>query len=297
MLTSTKAPLDGRVFRGADTVRHGLLTSDQLRTDAWIRLRHDVYADARLKRDHELACRGALARLPASTVFAGPSAAFLHGLTHAATYADDVHVITPLSVRVGSQRSLRVHRLDLAPDEMLTIGAHTLTSPSRTAWDVARWLAPLDAVPIVDALLNRHLTTVEACADHLARQRGRHGWRRAGTVYALADPGARTPAESRLRLLLIRAGLPRPAAQCPVQVSPAQVVRADLGWERWRVAMEHDGHLDRRRHRLLVTAGWTVVRVTGGRLRTDFPGVVHEVGNALAARGWRGQGQLRIRPL
>ncbi|MEK8109080.1 hypothetical protein NKG94_38625 [Micromonospora sp. M12] len=29
-----------------------------------VRLRHDIYADARLERDHALACRAALLRLP-----------------------------------------------------------------------------------------------------------------------------------------------------------------------------------------------------------------------------------------
>jgi hypothetical protein len=89
------AALYGRVFRGREAVRHGLITPDDLRSRAWIRVRHDVYADARLTRDHELACRAALARLRPTAVLAGPSAAFLHGVEHAAGYGDDVHVITP----------------------------------------------------------------------------------------------------------------------------------------------------------------------------------------------------------
>ncbi len=98
------AALSGRVFRGREAVRHGLITPDHLRSRAWIRLRHDVYADARLARDHELACRAALARLRPTAVLAGPSAAFLHGVEHAAGYEDDVHVITPPTDRVGTQR-------------------------------------------------------------------------------------------------------------------------------------------------------------------------------------------------
>lgn len=66
-----------QVFRGSEALHHDLLTPDELRSSAWTRVRHDVYADARLDHDHELACRGALARLPPSTVIAGPSAAFL----------------------------------------------------------------------------------------------------------------------------------------------------------------------------------------------------------------------------
>ena len=85
--------LEWRVFRGADAVRRGLLTEHQLRSQAWIRLRQDVYADARLDRDHALVCRAVALRTPPGVLLAGPSAAYLHGVDHAAAFTDDVHVI------------------------------------------------------------------------------------------------------------------------------------------------------------------------------------------------------------
>ncbi|MFD0787804.1 hypothetical protein ACFQZ8_28190, partial [Micromonospora azadirachtae] len=101
--------LTWQVFRGSTAVRQGLLTEHQLRSGAWIRLRHDVYADARLDRDHALACRAALLRLPPGVLIAGPSAAYLHGVDHAATFTDDVHVLVPPQMRIGTQRGLRLH--------------------------------------------------------------------------------------------------------------------------------------------------------------------------------------------
>ncbi|MEV0721343.1 DUF559 domain-containing protein [Micromonospora purpureochromogenes] len=98
-----------QVFRGSDAVRHGVLSPDQLRSSAWVRLRHDVYADARLERDHGLACRAVSLRMPAGTVLAGPSAAYLHGVEHAAGFADDVHVLAPWATSVRTQRGVRVH--------------------------------------------------------------------------------------------------------------------------------------------------------------------------------------------
>ncbi len=287
------ATLSGQVFRGAEAIRRGVLTIDELRGSAWTRVRHDVYADARLEHDHALACRGALARLPPTTVIAGSSAAFLHGVDHAATYADDVHVITPPGVRVGAQLRLRVHHLDLRPDEIA--GTPLRTTPARTAWDVARWLRPIDAIPIVDALLAGDLTTSEALTRQLRRNTGRRGWRRAERVFALADGGAQSPAESRLRVHLVLAGLPRPVAQCPVRVSPTLVLHPDLGWPEWRVAVEYDGnwhadaeqlHRDRQRLNQLVGAGWMVLHVTSRRLRADRPAVIREVRGALTTRGW-----------
>lgn len=103
------AELAWQVFRGSDVIRRGLLTRHQLRGASWVRLRHDVYADARLDRDHGLACRAALLRLPVGALIAGPSSAYLHGVEHAAGFQDDVHVLLPRTARVDSQPGIRVH--------------------------------------------------------------------------------------------------------------------------------------------------------------------------------------------
>ncbi|MEV1145943.1 DUF559 domain-containing protein [Micromonospora sp. NPDC049799] len=103
------AALAWQVFRGSDAVGHDLLTEHQLRSSAWIRLRHDVYADARLERDHALACRAAALRLPNGVWIAGPSAAYLHGVEHAASFTDEVHVLVPGPGRLGAQKGIRLH--------------------------------------------------------------------------------------------------------------------------------------------------------------------------------------------
>ncbi|MFG2063335.1 hypothetical protein ACGFIK_18185 [Micromonospora sp. NPDC048871] len=105
------ATLAWQVFRGSEAIRDRLLTRHQLRGGAWVRLMHDVYADARLDRDHELLCRAASLRLPAGVLMAGPSAAYLHGIEHAATFTDEVHVLAPMHLRLGSQHGIRVHTL------------------------------------------------------------------------------------------------------------------------------------------------------------------------------------------
>ncbi|SCG77706.1 Transcriptional regulator, AbiEi antitoxin, Type IV TA system [Micromonospora echinaurantiaca] len=104
-----------QVFRGSDAIRRGLLTRHQLRSASWIRLLHDVYADARLDRDHGLTCRAALLRLPPDAAIAGPSAAYLHGIEHAASFTDEVHVLVPRTIRVDSQRGIRVHSVGPLP--------------------------------------------------------------------------------------------------------------------------------------------------------------------------------------
>lgn len=284
------------MFRGTEAVHRGLLTEHQLRSKAWLRVRHDVYADARLDRDHLLACRAALTRLPAGTLLAGPSAAYVHGVDHAAGFTDDVHVITATAVRIGTQRSLRVHHTDVDPSEVGAGPGLPRTTGTRTAWDVAVWLDTLAAVPIVDTLLARGLTTAPALDALVERYAGRPGWRRAQRVFALTDPGAQSPPESGLRVRFVLAGLPRPVAQLPVRLPSGVVLHPDLAWEQWQVAVEYDGHWhadaeqlhrDRRRLNQLVTAGWTVLHVTSRRLHNDFPAILREVRAALTAKGWR----------
>ncbi|WP_431942732.1 hypothetical protein [Micromonospora marina] len=103
-----------QVFRGSEAIRRGLLSRHHLRGASWIRLRQDVYADARLDRDHALACRAALLRLPPGAAIAGPSAAYLHGVEHAAGFTDDVHVLLPATVRADSQPGVRVHHAPMS---------------------------------------------------------------------------------------------------------------------------------------------------------------------------------------
>ncbi|KOX09473.1 hypothetical protein ADK66_12145 [Micromonospora sp. NRRL B-16802] len=122
-----------QVFRGSDAVRDGLLTEHQLRSAAWVRVRHDVYADARLDRDHALACRAVLLRLPPGVIVGGPSAAYLHGVEHAAAFTDDVHVLVPRPLRVGAQRGLRVHVGVGVPSPETSAGERSGTTPGSAA--------------------------------------------------------------------------------------------------------------------------------------------------------------------
>jgi very-short-patch-repair endonuclease len=74
--------------------------------------------------------------------------------------------------------------------------------------------------------------------------------------------------ESRIRMALVLAGLPRPAVQHPV-VLGSRLFRLDLAYPRARLGIEYDGELHRSQQRarrdlereaLLTAGGWTVLR-------------------------------------
>jgi hypothetical protein len=297
--------LQWQVFRGSEAVRQGLLTPHRLRNTCWIMVRPDIYADSRLERDHALACHAVALKLPSDAVFAGPSAAYLMGVEHAAEYADDVHVIVPTKRIPLLQTGLRAHGIDLASGEIVGAGDLRRTTAIRTAWDVAQWLPIVPAVTVIDGML-AHAGLELATFDAVIRAReGQRGWRLAHRAASLADGGAQSPPESRLRVKLVLAGFPRPVTQHPVPLPGGLVLHPDLAWPAYRVAVEYDGRwhggddrldLDRDRLNELLRAGWQVIHVTSRGLHRNFPKIVADVRAALlSAAGGRDHHHLATR--
>src|SRR4051812_11379693 len=106
----------------------------------------------------------------------------------------------------------------LAPQQVLTVDGVAVTTPARTAFDIGRrTITRLHAVQRLDALMNAtdiKVADVEAVIDEHAGARGLVRLRR---VLPLVDGGAESPQETRTRLALIDAGLPRPQTQIVVR--------------------------------------------------------------------------------
>jgi len=118
---------------------------------------------------------------------------------------------------------------------------------------------------------------VELLAERYA---GRRGIRRARVALDLVDGGAESPQETWLRLLLIRAGFPRPQTQIPV-VNEYGVLIAllDMGWQDIKVAADYEGdhhrspirfNKDIRRHEEVTELGWIDIRVTSRDTEGDI---------------------------
>lgn len=163
--------------------------------------------------------------------------------------------------------------------------------PARTALDLTcRY--PVDrAVAAIDALARATDLKVSEVGSLGERYRGRRGIARARVALPLVDKGAESPRETWLRLLLIRAGFPRPQTQIPVYDYGALIACLDMGWQDIKLAVEYEGdhhradqrqfNKDIRRAETLAEIGWTVVRVT----IEDTPGgVIARVAAAWARR-------------
>jgi very-short-patch-repair endonuclease len=193
--------------------------------------------------------------------------------------------------RRGVPKGITIRSNGIRDDEMCTVGAIRCTTPARTAYDLGRRLPFEEAVIRVDALLNATGVQLSEVEQIALRYPGARGIRDLRHVLEFADGGAESPQETRLRLLLVQSGLPRPQTQIPV-VHGRNRRRIDMGWPEYLVGVEYDGEQhfesavdyenDIDRLEFLAERGWTIVRVSARQLRFERPNIVARVNRALA---------------
>jgi very-short-patch-repair endonuclease len=269
-------------------VASGLLTANQLRGPAWQRLYPGVYAHRDLPITHALRARAAAGLLVDGAVVTGCSAAVLWGVDLAGA-EDDVELTVPPGRHPVRVPGLRVRRARMPDDWVRPRQGVLTTTPEATAVRVAAALVGEEAVVAVDRLVAAGVVGLERVRDLAAAARG-PGAARARQACRRADGLAESPQETRLRLLMARAGLPAPVAQFVVRDARGNVARVDFAWPDRRVAVEYDGawHAepgqfarDRQRLNRLQEAGWRVVFVTAADLyRPDV--LVARIAAALA---------------
>ncbi|GMA87187.1 hypothetical protein GCM10025868_24370 [Angustibacter aerolatus] len=123
---------------------------------------------------------------------------------------------------------------------------------------------------------------------------GRRWVTRARQALDLMEPGVDSPMETRLRLLVLRSGLPRPTVHAPVTVLSGQVLHPDLVFERHLTVVEYEGDHHRTdrsqwqhdlwRYAALEAAGWTVVRFTADDVLRHPQRAVSHLRGVLARR-------------
>lgn len=189
-------------------------------------------------------------------------------------------------------RGVRGHQVDVDPDVQV-VGGLPVTSGARTWADLAPRLGLDDLVVLGDAVL-RHgwADLVELTA--MAARPGRRGARRMRAAIPLLEPRTDSPMETRLRLLLVRAGLPRPQAGHDVVVDGAWLARPDLSYPALRIAIEFDGDHHRTsraqwqrdigRRRSLEDAGWLLIVVTADDVLRHPEALVERVRRAVVSR-------------
>lgn len=277
------------VILGGEAVAAGAVTRHELRMDYRV-LYRGVYVSKRVEVSLRHRAIGAWLATGRRGVVAGVAAAALHG----APWVDPSQPIDVLGVKVRGQPGLIPRNETFADDEVIRRSGLPVTSRVRTVFDLARHLERGEALERLDALMWNQRFSVEEVLALAQRYPRARGLRQLRELLPLVDGGAASPRESRIRLCLHDAGLPRPETQIAVVDGTRPVAYLDLGWREFMVAVEYDGDHHRKnrvqyvkdiaRMRMLEARGWLVVRVIAEDHPHDWLARVHA---ALASRGWR----------
>lgn len=239
---------------------------------------HGVYVDASLVDDAALRAAAIRRIAPPHLVIADNSAAWLHGIDTRDVGADhaDGRVLEVVSLG-GHQPTRRAGVLggkrDLLASEITTIHDVRVTTPLRTACDLACLRGRTQALGVLDAFMTQFaLTNVDFSDMARRRFRGRRGCTQLRELAGLARAGAESQPESWTRCLILDAGLPEPELQIWVDLPGYGPARLDMGYRRQRIAIEYDGlshhsspedrARDAARRQALRDLGWLVIVVT-----------------------------------
>lgn len=232
--------------------------------------------------------------------------------TDSAIHLSRARALPPLSIR-----GVTGHRVLLLPGEVRRFPAPTdvppnsavaVSSRERTWLELAGELEVRDLVAIGDQLVRRPRARFEgrtrpwsspdSLAALVAAHPGFRGVARARKALAMVRIGADSPAETRLRLALIAAGLPDPELQIRLDPDNPYSPSADLGYRWARIAVQYDGDhhrskdqlaSDNRRDLAFTLAGWTYLKFDWTDYRDGFGRAVGLVRQSLARAGRPGQ--------
>jgi hypothetical protein len=286
-----RALVPAELTRGPFTVgeaRRAGLARWHLEGASWRRLGLGLYAWAALAETPDLRLAAARLRLPETAVFAGRTAAWLHGLDVAP--CDPIEVIVPGNGEGWERGGVSVRRASLNdPDVVVRRGFRT-TPPLRTLSDLSRKLSVVEAVVVADMALHARLIQRAQLSEWVDLRAGRKGVSRERRVLELAEAATESPMETRLRLLLMLNGLPRPEVQVAIRDDGGSFLgRPDLYYREQRLGLEYDGEWhreslveDNRRQNRLLLADVRLLRFTAADVLHRPVGVVAQVRNALS---------------
>lgn len=209
-------------FRGSAAIAAGLVTPMQLRGPRFRRLFADVYVRADVPVDLALRSLAAYRLVEGRGVLGGWSAAELLGASCGPEKAP-AEVVVP-NGRQKEQSGLIVRRGLLLPDETTIVDGIAMTSPLRTAYDLARRKPLTEAVVAVDALAHAFRFAPREVITFGYRHLGARDSAQLLEVIRFANPLAESPMETRIRLAVVFDGpgpsSTRSARTCSTWLTP-----------------------------------------------------------------------------
>lgn len=278
-------------FTRAEGLRAGL-TDRQLTGPGFVRLHRNLYISRSVPRTLVVRARAAIRVAPQGAVVSHHTAAALWG---GAVPSSSVVHLTVRPRQVLTATGLRGHQRASRPAETRRQGV-PVTTPEQTFLDMAGQLDLVELVVLGDRLVRRKATTT---ADLVKAAAAWSGWfagvaRRAA---GLVRPGVDSPPESRLRMLVVLAGLPEPVVNHKIVDSRDGTVlrRFELAYPELRIAIEYEGRehranddvwaADITRREELDRGEWRIVQVISPGLYESPLRTLQRIDQARADRG------------
>ena len=233
---------------------------------------------------------GAISRRLPAGAFSGRTAGWLHGLDLAPT--EPVEMIVP-SFRISGRAGIRLKRTTLEPGDVVRLKGLAVTSALRTAVDLGSRTPLVEAVVALDMALHRRIVSLTQLRSYLKATRRAKGIATLRRAIELTEPATESPMETRLRMLLLMARLPRRRAQVSLHDQQGRFLgRPDLYYSEHKLALEYDGGThsdslveDNRRQNRLLNGGFRLLRFTAADIFQAPESVIGQVRQAMSKHG------------
>jgi hypothetical protein len=282
-----------RPFTRADAAALGLDMS-ALRGSRFRRIFRGVYIAAGAPLTTKTRAVAALAIHPADAFVSHQTAAVLRGLP--VPECDRIHV-TAMEQEQRVQRPGIACHIACCETAVERVDGIRVSAPLDMFIELAGVLSLVDLVVVGDAMVRAKFFTPEELRKFCAGTKRWHSRRaRRGAAYVRA--GVDSPMETRLRMLLVLAGLPEPMVNHKIRDSNGWVLRRlDLSYPEVRLIVEYDGRqhaddpeqwasdIDRREE--FDDEEWRLIVVMSRGIFKEPERTIMRVANALRKRGMR----------
>lgn len=280
-----------RPFTYAQGLAAGI-SPGRLRSRAFRKVLPGVYVDASAPRRAYERVEAALLIHPVPAYASHTSAARVYGLPVPKALTEE-HVTV---FRRQDRRNRRGVTSHLAPASGSTthLSGIRISTPAQLFTEMATLVGLVDLVVIGDDMVRRGLATPEELVGAAAAYTGNHA-RKARRAAGLVRRDVDSSMETRLRLLIVLAGLPEPKVNLKIYEDGRLLYRFDLSYPGLRLAVEYDGRQHREdddqwdhdidRDDWLDHHDWMIVKVFSRGIYREPAKTIERVRRAIVARG------------
>ena len=288
-------PFDPREPFSRAAARAGGIGLKTLLSSRFRKIFYDCYVSSTVPLTTKIRAKAALEISPPGSFLSHSTAARIRGGIVPNT--PDVHGTVPGKAGRTSRKGVKAHAA-VEGTALTSFRNLSITTPEQTFSDLATSLDLVALVVLGGSLVKAGRTSVAALRDAATSWHGRGG-NLARRAARYVREGVDSAMETRLRLLLVLAGLPVPEVNVILRhLDGSWWMRFDLCYPSLKLIIEYDGRHhaedseqwlhDLKRREVLDRMGWRVIVVTMHDCYDAQEGVLHRVRDALIERGMVG---------